>query len=421
MKIRILGLAEEVGRSSFLIVGEDASVLLDYGVELTRPPKFPLHISPKELDAIYLSHSHLDHVGAAPFLYTSMGIPLFTTSPTIDLAGLLIRDFLKLSGEYLPYEYIDYIYMKDNTNIIFYREPITLPNKTLQLEIFDAGHIPGSAQIIVDDGKTRLMYTGDINTYETRLQKSADKNYDDIDILIIESTYADEIHPDRNKMERAFVDKIREVVDDGGIALIPAFALGRSQEMLLILHHQGYKGRLFIDGMAVTATEILLKHKNFLKSHKSLKKAFKKAKKIRKWRERKKAVKEPGVIIAPAGMLGGGSAVFYMNKVYENEKNGIFLVGYQAPGTPGKTLLEEKIMNRGGVRKKVKSQVYYFQFSSHTDQKGLEDIIRKLTPDTKIMVVHGEETSRVALKKLCEEKYGMNVILPNMGDEFVFD
>jgi putative mRNA 3-end processing factor len=311
--------------------------------------------------------------------------------------------------------------MKENTEYLPYNEPEEIPNTKFEIEILDAGHIPGSGQIIVDDGDKRLLYTGDINTYETRLQRPANTYYRDIDIVIIESTYADEVHPKRDKMEGAFVEKIKEVVDDGGIALVPAFALGRSQEILLILHHHGYKGRLSIDGMAVTATEILLRHKNYLKSYKSLKKAFNKAKKIRKWRDRKKVVKEPGVIIAPAGMLGGGSAVFYMNKVYENEKNGIFLVGYQAPGTPGKTLLEEKIMDRGGTKKKVKSQVYYFQFSSHTDQKGLDSIIRNLDGDAKVMVVHGEDSSRKALKRLCKEKYGIDVILPSMGDEYEFD
>lgn len=419
LRLKVLGAAEEIGRAAFIIEYKQKKILLDYGVELTKPPKFPLHVKPREISALFLSHAHLDHIGAAPYIYTSIGVPLYTTKPTIELSDLLIRDFLKLSGEYLPYEYLDFIFMRKMLHKISYRNNYEIPDTEFDIEIFDAGHIPGSAQIIINAGKYRILYTGDVNTYDTRLQRPADLKYiKDINILIIESTYANEIHPERKRLEKKFIEAIEEIVDNGGIALIPAFALGRSQEVLLILYHRRFKGLVSMDGMAVTATNILLENKEFIRDYSSLKKAFKKVNKIQKWKERKKIVKEPGVIIAPAGMLGGGTAVFYMNRVYENEKNGIFLVGYQAPGTPGRALLEEKVIMRGSSIKKVKSQVYSFRFSSHTDQKGLKKILSKLNSDVKVYIVHGESEGRVILKTICENEYSMNAYLPKLGDEF---
>ncbi len=422
LKIKVLGAAEIIGRAAFLIEYKGKKLLLDYGVELTRPPKFPLHTKPRELSGLLITHAHLDHMGAAPYIYTSINVPLYTTKPTIDLSDLLIRDFLKLSGEYLPYEYLDFIYMRNSWNQVFYREEIEIPNTDFTIEFLDAGHIPGSAQIVINAGKHRILYTGDINTYSTRLQNPADLHYKDIDIAIIESTYADELHPNRRQLEKKFIERIEEIVDNGGVALIPAFALGRSQEVLLILYQRGFKGLISIDGMAITATNILLEgeNKDYLKDATALKKAFRKANKIKKWKERKRIVKEPGVIIAPAGMLGGGAVVFYMNRVYENERNGIFLVGYQAPGTPGRVLLEEKVILRGSKPRKVKSQVYNFRFSSHTDQRGLEKIISKFNSDTKVIIVHGEPEGRATLKAICESKYSIEAYLPKLGDEFEF-
>lgn len=415
LRIVALGKPETVGKTSFLIEYNSSRLLMDYGVELTRPPRLPLHVKPRDIDCFYISHAHLDHMGAAPYLYVSRGIPLYATYPTIELSSLLVKDFLKLSEEYLPYEYLDYLYMRENWSEIDYNQSIEIPNTPFELEFLDAGHIPGSTQVIINAGKHRVLYTSDINTYDTRLQKPADTKYRDVDIVILESTYADEIHPNRKMLERRFIEHIEEIIDNGGIALVPSFAIGRSQEVLLILYHNKFKGKVSIDGMAITATNMILKSKRFIKDYNSLKKAFNRVDKIVKWKDRRRVVKDPGVIIAPAGMLGGGAAVFYMNQVYESKRNGIFLVGYQALGTPGRALLEEKVIFNRGMAKKVKSQVYNYRFSSHTDKKGLTEILKNLDPGTKIIIVHGEPDSRVALKYICED-LNHETYLPKMGE-----
>jgi len=416
LEIKALGAPDAVSRAAFLVTYRGSRLLLDYGVELSRPPAFPLHVRPRDVDALYLSHAHLDHIGAAPLLYASRPIPVYATLPTIDLSGLLIRDFLKISGEHLPYEFDEYELMRRSWIGVEYGEVVEVPHTPFELEILDAGHVPGSSQVLINAGKHRILYTGDINTYETRLQRPAETDYEDVDVVIIESTYASEVHPDRKKLERMFIEKVEEVIDEGGVALVPAFAVGRSQEIMLILHHYRFRGNVAIDGMAITATTMMLSYgKRFFRDVKALKRAFERVEKITRWSERRRVVREPGVIIAPAGMLGGGAAIFYINRLYDSEKNGIFLVGYQVPGTPGRALLEERVIFRNGVARKVKSQVYSYRFSSHTDRRGLEEIVSRLRPGTRVIIVHGEPESREALKAVCEE-YGHEVYLPRMGD-----
>jgi putative mRNA 3-end processing factor len=419
-KIHFIGAPDLVGRAAFLIEEERHQVVVDYGVELTRPPKFPLSIPPRYIDGVILSHAHLDHVGAAPYLYVSGNMPLYLTKPTLDLTEILVRDFIKLSGEYIPYEYIDFIYMSQRAYFLGYREVVQVPNSPFKVEFLDAGHIPGSSQVIIRvDNKHKILYTSDLNNYETRLQPPADINYDEeFDVVIVESTYGDEVHPERSRLEKLFIEKVSDVVENGGIALVPAFAVGRSQEILLILRQRGFKHRIVMDGMAIDVTEILLNNRDYLKSPRSLKKAFGKIKKVRRWRDRKKVIKEPGVIIAPAGMLGGGSAVYYISKLYRDPRNAIFLVGYQAPGTPGRVLLEEGVVMVENVSAKAEAKRYYFEFSSHTDSNGLRELLKSLSGDPLIVIVHGEEDGRMGLKNIAEEM-GFKTYLPTSGETYV--
>ncbi len=417
IKIHCIGSPEIVGKAAFLLEYENHKLILDYGVELSRPPKFPITVPPNEVDAVIITHAHLDHIGATPYLYVSGNMPLYTTKPTMDLADLLIRDFLKLSGEFLPFEYIDFLFMKQKSIYLDYRVPLKLNKTPFEIEFLDAGHIPGSAQVIIRAGKHRILYTGDINTYETRLQRSADLRYeDDFDIVIIESTYGADKHPKRRRLEEVFVEKVSEVIENDGIALIPAFAVGRSQEILLILYCRNFKHKIVMDGMALEATRILLGNPMYIKSPKRLRKAFQKVKKVKRWRERKRVLKEPAAIIAPAGMLGGGAAVYYISKLHKDPKNAIFLVGYQAPGSPGRVLLEEGVVMIDKSREKSEAPTYYFEFSSHTDQDGLRKILRKIPGDPLIVIVHGEERGRKALAEIAED-YGFRVSLPYSGSK----
>ncbi len=411
--IDFLGMPNKVGRSAYLIRGSK-SVLLDYGVDLDKIPKFPEPVDINKLDLFVISHSHLDHMGAAPMLYVSGSVKAVTTPPSIDISDLLIRDFMKLSGEYLLFEYIDFISLRRNVQLLGYNEEYRFDGSSVTL--YDAGHIPGSAQVLVSiDGKN-ILYTGDINTYETLLQRPADLDIDvELDAVIMESTYGDSKHPDRRLQEKRFVELAEATIEEGGTVLVPAFAVARSQEILLILDKYGFKYDIVMDGMALEVTKILLSHPDYLKEPDRLEKAFNAVRKIYRWRDRKKVVKERCLIIAPAGMLGGGAAVFYLNKLIDNPRNRIFLVGYQAPGTPGRNLLEEAESEEARDR----ADVLYMRFSAHADAEGLFKFASHLRGDPTVFVVHGDGEARHNIGELIRDKLGFKVVYPSTKESYI--
>ncbi|MEM4294942.1 MAG: MBL fold metallo-hydrolase, partial [Candidatus Caldarchaeum sp.] len=223
MEVRFLGGTLEVGRSAVEVSYKNTRVLLDYGVMLNDHPEFPLPVETRKLNAAILTHAHLDHSGVLPMLYTSYAQKLYCTSMTRDTATLLVQDFIKLSGDHLLFERREMDKMLQNTKTVFYREPFRVGD--LEIELVDAGHIPGSAQVIVNGDKT-LVYTGDFTTVRTRLLEGADTTLGTVDAVVIESTYAHEDHRPRQELEREFVKSCKEVVDDGGVVLVPAFSVG---------------------------------------------------------------------------------------------------------------------------------------------------------------------------------------------------
>ncbi len=414
-KITCLGACQEVGGSGFLVNANNRKILLDYGIYLRRKNPFPLTVPPRDVDAVFLTHAHLDHSGALPLMYITGNPPLYTTKITMEVLRVLLEDYLKISDAILPYDEGEIESIRENVMKTSYGDIINV-GEDFDITILDAGHIPGSYMALIEVNGKRILYTGDINIRDTLLVKGAKPDLPEIDYLIIESTYALTIHPPREGLEKEFINSINEVIEKGGTVLVPAFALSRSQEILCILKKYNFENQITLDGMAREISRIFLHHPKYFRDFKLLKDAHSNVEYIGGRKSRGSAVKNGGVIIAPAGMLSGGAALYYARHIANDERNGIFIVGYQLPGTPGRVLLETNKLPFNGGLLDVQAQVKYFDFSAHAGSKELIEFIKSVPGEPTVIPVHGEPESCKYLADYAAKELGLNTILPVSGD-----
>ncbi len=414
MKITILGSGKEVGRSGFLVTSNNTNILLDYGVLLKREPVFPIHVRPKDISSVVLTHAHLDHSGFIPSLFLSnSNISVLGTNPTFDLSNLLIEDMIKISGYYLPFDYADLHSMMIHSRTLQYRERYPINN--MQITLYESGHILGGSSILVESEGKRIFYTGDINTRGSKILRSADLDLPEVDILIIESTYSQTEQTPREESEKNLVEFAYNIVERGGTLFIPAFSVERAQEIAWVLKASNFKYRISMDGMALKANEIMLKNPSFLKNPEVFRKIISEIEWVQGWRRRKQLVKEPGIIISPAGMLVGGTAMFYLQEIAKNPTNGIALVSYQGKGTPGRLLLEKGLVSYEGKSKKSLAEINHFEFSGHSSRTELLEILDKIKGNPEVFTVHGDDMSCIKFANEIEEKYGFHAIAPDNG------
>jgi putative mRNA 3-end processing factor len=416
LQVGFLGGAREVGRIGIAVKSKKTQALLDYGVMFNHEPGFPMHVPPKEVDALILTHSHLDHSGALPVFYIGGKVPLYTNRLNLELTQLLIQDFIHLSGYYLPFEYLELkTMMQSNKHLDFGVEEKV---GDMRFQLLNAGHTPGSAQALIETEGKRLLYTGDFNTIDSQLLTGAAMDYGDLDVVVMESTYANEDHSERSELEKRFVESATEVVEKGGTVLVPAFGVGRSQEMACILTAHHFEYPIVLDGMAREASRIIMNYKEFLRDPKLFMNAMHSVDWVEGWRDRRKALKTPSVIISTAGMLKGGPAAFYVSKIGKKANNAIFLVSYQIPGTPGKELLDKGICTIDGQVRKVKALYEHFDFSSHCGASQLKEALRKLGGKPKLFVVHGDEGNCELFANWAKSELGLDAVAPKTGDTF---
>ena len=428
VKISFLGGCREVGRSAILIESNSGEkCILDYGIRFRGKERLPQDFEMTNLKAILLTHCHVDHSGAIPYLYKSESVPFITNSITLRISNILIKDMLNIGNFPYPFGKSEIRSMTKNANF--------LPNqvrkkigKNFYITFYDAGHIPGSVSILVEVDNRRILYTGDINMHETNLVHHADpSNFPEINTLITESTYATREHPLRDEVEKKFVESIIDVVENGGKVLIPAFGVARSQEALMILEKYNYDGKIFIDGLARKICDAYIEFPEFLKNIQKFKKSLSKAQFISESQGRTEAKKSNAAIIAPSGMLKGGASMNFVKSFLNDPDSAIYLVGYQAEGSPGRKLLEEGVFEyreRGMPRKKsgniltAKCDRDYFNFSSHSDGPLLHEYIKKLkfqNGENNIFCVHGDNKSTTSFAKELIEK-GFNSVAPETGE-----
>ena len=408
MELEICGNGNEIGRSAFLLKG-DKNLMLDYGVKLhPEPPSYPILPSDR-IDAVLLSHAHLDHSGAIPALYNKRNIHSIMTDVTLDLTTLLLIDSLNISkkeGYDIPFTMHEIKLMKKNTFPIKYENVLKIGD--FDCRFYDAGHIPGSAGIFIESGKS-VFYTGDVQTTDShllngcRLPKKAD-------VVITESTYGYKDHSKREDEEKRFLDSVEETIANEENVLIPAFAVGRAQEILLML--EDYADKIVLDGMAKKASEIIDQYR-YHKDVKKLKNILRRVKWVHSRQERSNILKKRPIAVSSAGMLAGGPAVHYLREIRKQEESKVMFVGFQVEDSPGAKLIKSGIFDNGEERFNVKCKLEQYQFSSHTDRNGLKEIIQKLNPKT-VIAIHGDKTKKFA--EYIEKETGVQALAPQNGD-----
>ena len=421
MEIKVLGAAGEVGRSAFQVNCDGTNFLLDYGVMFGKPrgapPTYPLHVKPRDIDSVIITHAHLDHSGCVPSLFVSGNCNVYGTAPTFDLSKLLIQDMIKIEKNSHSFGIPEIDNMMQKAKMISFKEKISRGNASFELR--SSGHVIGGSTVLVESNNKKLFYTGDINLRGSRLLPPADLDIGEVDMVITESTYSQENQMPRNESEKGLIDFANEVIDRKGTLFIPSFSVERSQEVASVLINSGFKHRIIMDGMALKVNEVLLRYPEYLRNPEIFKNVMDRIVAVRDHNERKKALKEPCVVISPAGMLVGGNAVYYLQELSFSDKNGIALVSYQGEGTPGKKLLDTGKVQTRGKDLNVKAEVRQFQFSGHADRDSLFEMIKNLKGNPRIMTVHGDDESCTRFAEEIHEKFGFEAHAAKLDEKII--
>jgi len=438
IRLSALGGFREVGRSCILMQTRDSSVLLDVGLNVGNPnDKFPFFDLPqfsiRDLDAVIISHSHLDHCGLVPFLYKyGYRGPVYCTLPTRNLATMLQLDFIQIcekEGSPSPYS------KRDVKQTVLHTIPLSWGKVTdiapdIKLTLHNSGHILGSSMIHLHFGKGdyNFVYTGDFKYQKTRLLEKAAVKFPRVESLLIESTYGgpqDRI-PSRLDSEKELKQILNSTLKRGGKVLIPVLAVGRAQELLIVLEEYISKGfidkvPIFIDGLISEATAIHTANPDFLSSD-LREKILHQGKNpflsdyfevVSAQEERLDIIKGgPCIIMATSGMLIGGPSVQYLKGLAEDANNSLIFVSYQVSGTLGNRIQrgfrEFNYVDAKGRTQLVRINLKIFTlegFSGHSSRSQISQFLRRIQPRPKVVIVnHGEESKCVSLSTMIHKK-----------------
>ena len=421
-----MGGVKQVGRSCFVVITPESKIMLDCGINPGENQSYNAYpridwfnFNLEDLDAIIISHAHIDHQGFLPTLF-KFGYrgPVYCPEPTLPLMNLLQTDSVKISkanGTYLPYE------LRDVNEVIKYCIPIPYGKPTdispdITITLNNAGHIMGSATVHINiSGTHNILYTGDYKYAKTQLLDSAISNYPRVETVITESTYGSntDIMPDQLTVYNTFTESINNTLKQGGKVLIPVPAVGRAQEIMLVLDKEMREGRLiespiFIEGMISEASAIHMSYAHYLgyEVRKSVLEGinpfqssyFTSINGLSK-REDVFNDESPSIIMATSGMLEGGPSVEYFKEISPNPLNKIIFVSYQINGTLGRRVLDGTISEASMIDKNGKMKIVPVRcskqkidgFSGHSDFNQILSFISRIKPK-RVLVNHGEKS-----------------------------
>lgn len=456
ISVSFLGASMEVGRSAVLVDTTESKILLDCGLKPSQyEEEFPLleQIDLGELDAVVLSHAHMDHVGCLPYLYKyGYKGPIYMTDPTKYLTYILLTDYVELKereGQITPYTKSDVETLMYHIITLDYEE-VTDIAPDVKLTLYDAGHEIGSSLIHlhIGNGRYNVLYTGDFKFSRTNLLNKAINKFKRVEMLIMESTYGgrDDVQPPRVEAENILAKTITETVEKRGKVLIPAFSTGRAQEILYILNKKMKEGALkgvpiYVDGMIVETLNAYLMYPHFLNREVADEiyngvnpfassgniEIIERAKRIEDRINQIARITQddrPGVIIAPHGMLNGGPILDYFVHLAPDERNKLVFVSYQAENTLGRRILsgEREFLVRsismGETKVDMRMGVVSIPgFSGHSDRRELMKYVETLEPrPKKVVLIHGEPSKIISLATSIEIRYKLTTLIPKVGE-----
>ncbi len=446
VRITTLGGCREVGRSCMLLSTPESRIIIDCGVNvgsddsatpyLYVPEVYPLN----QIDAVVLTHAHLDHAGLVPMLYKyGYEGPIYCTPPTRDLAVLLQLDYIEIAGregKRLPYDSTMVREALKHTITLNYGDVTDIAPDT-KLTMHNAGHILGSsiAHFHIGDGLYNVAFTGDQKFERTRLFDPAVCNFPRLETLVTEATYGgtNSIQPSRKEAEVTLINVVKETISKGGKVIIPAFSVGRSQEVMVVLEEAIRKKVIdevpvCLDGMIYEATAIHTTYPEYLNNdlrdlifHKGINPFLSPCfVKVESPKQRTEIIEGPPcVILATSGMLNGGPVLEYLKRLGPDERNTLVIVGYQAEGTLGRRIQKgwkELPLSAEGKTQTVKINLEVTTvdgFSGHSDRQQLMEYMRRIYPKPgRVLTNHGEEGNCLDLASSIYKRYRIPTMAP---------
>jgi metallo-beta-lactamase family protein len=448
MKLHFFGAAQEVTGTCYLLESGSHKILVDCGIFQggdgdSKRNQLPFPFEPDAIDAVFLTHPHMDHVGRVPLL-VKRGYrgPIFATFPTADLSKLLWKDMLSVMQDAEKREQVPPLYDEEDVAKaearlmpVEYETLAEICAGAIKATFHDAGHVLGSAFIEFNVENRTIVFSGDLGNDDVPILRPT-ASLPECDVLVIESTYGDRLHEDLQTRRTILRDLVKETIEKKGVLMIPTFAIERTQEIMLTLHHLAEEGEIprvpvFLDSpLAINATHVYEEYGRYfndnaknemLSGHELFELPGFVATKTPDMSKKINDVVAPKIILAGSGMMTGGRILHHLVRYLPDPNSTLMIVGYQAHGTVGRKLYEgAKTVRIHGHDVHVNATVTSVgAWSAHADQAKLLRWIQSAPKKPEVVLVtHGEQNASETLERKLKRDLNIDAYVPAPGQMF---